>query len=61
MTVMELAIEPLTKDAFRPFGDVSAVPTLLLFDREGRLAATFFGAPPGQHAEVEAKIESILR
>ena len=45
----------------RAFGDVSAVPTLLLFDREGRLAASFFGAPPGQHEAVEERIEALLR
>lgn len=48
-------------DQVRAFGDVSAVPTLLMFDREGKTAATFFGAPPGLHAEAEAKLASLLR
>jgi thiol-disulfide isomerase/thioredoxin len=42
-------------------GNVTAVPTVLLFDREGRTAATFYGAPPSLHAEVEAKLASLLK
>jgi len=49
-----------TPDLARSFGDVSAVPTLILFDREGRTAASFFGAPPGLHAEAEAKLGTLL-
>jgi thiol-disulfide isomerase/thioredoxin len=48
-----------TPETVRALGDVSAVPTLLLFDREGKTAATFFGAPPSLHAEAEAKIASL--
>ncbi len=44
----------------RSFGDVSAVPTLFLFDAEGRTAATFYGAPPGLHAEVEKALAPLL-
>lgn len=49
-----------TPETVRALGDVSAVPTMLLFDREGRTAATFFGAPPGLHAEAEAKIAALV-
>lgn len=49
-----------TPETVRALGDVSAVPTLLLFDREGRTAATFFGAPPSLHAEAEAKIAALV-
>lgn len=45
----------------RAFGDVSAVPTLLVFDRQGRAAGAFYGAPPGLHAEAEVKVASVLR
>jgi thiol-disulfide isomerase/thioredoxin len=48
-------------DLIRSLGDVSAVPTLLVFDREGKTAATFFGAPPSLHGEAEAKLASLLR
>jgi thiol-disulfide isomerase/thioredoxin len=45
----------------RAFGDVSAVPTLHLFDAEGRSAATFFGAPPDLHPNAESRIASLLK
>ena len=41
--------------------DLRRMLALLLFDREGRLAASFFGAPPGQHEAVEERIEALLR
>lgn len=49
-----------TPELVRALGDVTAVPTLLIFDREGRTAATFFGAPPTLHAAAEAKLASLL-
>jgi thiol-disulfide isomerase/thioredoxin len=49
-----------TPDLVRAFGDVSAVPTLLMFDAEGRAAGTFYGAPPGLHAEAEAKLTELF-
>jgi thiol-disulfide isomerase/thioredoxin len=50
-----------TPELARSFGDVSAVPSLFLFDRTGKTAATFFGAPPELHAEAESKISAIAR
>ena len=44
----------------RSFGDVSAVPTLLLFDRTGRAAGAFYGAPPELHTEAETKLSSLI-
>ena len=49
-----------TPELVRAFGDVSAVPTLLMFDAEGRAAGTFYGAPPGLHAEAEAKLAALF-
>jgi thiol-disulfide isomerase/thioredoxin len=49
-----------TPELVRAFGDVSAVPTLLLFDREGRAAGSFFGAPPTLHADVEKALARLL-
>lgn len=49
-----------TPEVVRAFGDVSAVPTLLLFDGEGRAAGAFYGAPPGLHAEAEAKLAALF-
>jgi len=42
-----------TPEMARAFGDVSAVPTLFVFDREGKTRGAFYGAPPGLHTEVE--------
>ena len=50
-----------TPEVARAFGDVSAVPTLLLFDRAGRAAGAFYGAPPGLHEAAEARIAGVLR
>jgi thiol-disulfide isomerase/thioredoxin len=49
-----------TPDLVRAFGDVTSVPTLLLFDGEGKAAGSWYGAPPTLHAEVEAKLDSIV-
>jgi thiol-disulfide isomerase/thioredoxin len=49
-----------TPEMVRSFGDVSGVPTMLVFDRDGRAAGSFFGAPPTLHAEAEAKIAALI-
>jgi thiol-disulfide isomerase/thioredoxin len=49
-----------TPEVARLFGDLSAVPTLFVFDREGRAAAVYYGAPPGLHAEAEAVLAELL-
>ena len=49
-----------TPETARSFGDLSAVPTLFLFDTEGRTRAVFYGAPPSLHPEAEAKLASLL-
>ena len=50
-----------TPELVRAFGDVNAVPTLFLFDGDGRTAASFYGAPPGLHAEAEARLASLVK
>jgi thiol-disulfide isomerase/thioredoxin len=50
-----------TPDIGRAFGDLSAVPTLFLFDGEGRRLATYYGAPPSLHAEAEARLAAAFR
>ncbi|MFI5120382.1 MAG: TlpA family protein disulfide reductase [Thermoanaerobaculia bacterium] len=49
-----------TPQRVRAFGDVSAVPTLLLFGRDGNGAGAFYGAPPDLHAKVEAAVAKML-
>lgn len=61
----ELAL-PLTwamasPEIVRAFGDVSAVPTLFLFDRQGKAAGAFYGAPPTLHGEAEARLGEVLK
>jgi thiol-disulfide isomerase/thioredoxin len=50
-----------TPEIGRAFGDVSAVPTLLVFDPKGRTAGVFFGAPPSLHPDAEAKLASLIK
>ena len=50
-----------TPDTVRAFGDISAVPTLFVFDGAGRTAATFFGAPPTLHGDAETALAGLLR
>ena len=45
----------------RAFGDIAAVPTLFLFDRDGKAAGVVYGAPPDLHARTEKAIEATLR
>lgn len=49
-----------TPELARSFGDISAVPTLFVFDRRGKTAGVFYGAPPSLHAEAEAVIGKAL-
>jgi thiol-disulfide isomerase/thioredoxin len=43
------------------FGDITAVPTMLQFDRSGRTARVVYGAPPTLHDEVTKILDSIIR
>jgi thiol-disulfide isomerase/thioredoxin len=56
----DLAWGMATPEIGRGFGDVTSVPTLFLFDREGLAAATFYGAPPSLHADAEKRIDALL-
>jgi thiol-disulfide isomerase/thioredoxin len=50
-----------TPEMGRAFGDISAVPTLFLFDREGKTVGAFFGAPPTLHKDAETKLAAAIR
>jgi thiol-disulfide isomerase/thioredoxin len=43
------------------FGDITSVPTTFLFDREGRAARVFYGAPPDLHEQVGKVLEELMR
>jgi thiol-disulfide isomerase/thioredoxin len=49
-----------TPELARSLGDVSAVPTLLLFDQKGETVASYLGAPPTLHEDAEARIAALL-
>ena len=42
------------------FGDITAVPTLFLFDRSGKTSRILYGAPPDLHDQVEKSLDSLL-
>jgi len=41
------------------FGDITAVPTLFLFDRNGKTAKVLYGAPPDLHDQVGKALNSL--
>jgi thiol-disulfide isomerase/thioredoxin len=49
-----------TPEVALAFGDLSAVPTLFVFDRNGRTRGAFYGAPPSLHAEAESALGAAL-
>lgn len=42
------------------FGDITAVPTLFLFDRSGKTARVLYGAPPDLHDQIEKSLNSLM-
>ena len=49
-----------TPAMLRAFGDVSAVPTLLVFDQHGKAAGAFYGSTPALHQGVAATLEALM-
>jgi thiol-disulfide isomerase/thioredoxin len=45
----------------RSFGDLVAVPTMFVFDKTGKTAKVFYGAPPDFHETAGTVIEGLLR
>jgi thiol-disulfide isomerase/thioredoxin len=43
------------------FGDITAVPTLFLFDRYGKTSRILYGAPPDLHNQVEKNLDTLLK
>ena len=43
------------------FGDITAVPTLFLFDRAGKTSRILYGAPPDLHDQVEKILDTLLK
>jgi thiol-disulfide isomerase/thioredoxin len=45
----------------RAFGDVVAVPTMLVFDRSGKTVRALYGAPPDLHEQAEKTLDALLK
>ena len=45
----------------RAFGDITAVPTLFLFDRDGKKARIVYGAPPELHDTVGKALDELMK
>jgi len=43
------------------FGDITSVPTMFLFDTNGKTAKVLYGAPPDLHEQAEQKIEELMK
>ena len=43
------------------FGDITAIPTLFLFDRSGKTSRILYGAPPDLHEQVEKTLDTLLK
>jgi len=43
------------------FGDITAVPTMFLFDRAGKTASVIYGAPPDLHQQAEKKLNELIK
>jgi thiol-disulfide isomerase/thioredoxin len=49
-----------TEELAAPFGTLGSVPRMFVFDREGRTAAVFYGAPPDLHEKVGRLVETLV-
>jgi len=45
----------------RAFGDVVAVPTMLLFDRKGKSVRALYGAPPDLREQAEKTLDALVK
>ena len=43
------------------FGDITAVPTMFLFDRSGRTARVYYGASPSLHEEAGGTLDALIK
>jgi len=43
------------------FGNITAVPTMFVFDKSGRRAKVIYGAPPDLHEQVAKILDKLLR
>jgi thiol-disulfide isomerase/thioredoxin len=44
-----------------PFGVINSVPTMLIFNRDGKFDSAFYGAPQDLHEEVSKSLRALLK
>jgi thiol-disulfide isomerase/thioredoxin len=68
----EAAVRSLTKslpvqialgkdETVAPFGTITSVPTMFIFDQQGKTASVFYGAPENLHQRVGRTLGSLLK
>jgi len=50
--------DPATAQAF---GDITAVPTMFLFDKSGKTATVMYGAPPDLHQQAQKVLDGLIK
>ena len=45
----------------RAFGDITAVPTMFVFDRSGKTARVLYGAPPDLHEQAGKILDALIK
>ncbi len=60
---MKLPVSPVVGagEEVAPFGDITSVPTMFVFDRQGKTASIFYGASKDLHEKVGGLIDSLLK
>jgi len=64
---MAAALDPTVRWAIadaataQSFGDITAVPTMFVFDPSGKTARVVYGAPPDLHEQVTPLLDSLVR
>jgi thiol-disulfide isomerase/thioredoxin len=50
-----------TDETVAPFGVITSVPTMFVFDRRGKVASVFYGAPPTLHQKAGRLLDSLVK
>jgi len=60
---LKLPVSPVvgSGEEVAPFGDLTSVPTMFVFDRQGKTASIFYGASKDLHEKVGGLIDSLLK
>lgn len=49
------------EELIKPFGAITSVPTMYVFDQRGQTASIFYGAPEDLHAKVGRLLDTLLK